>query len=73
MMNKERTMKLIMMSLLLTISCVGHAEIYSCEENGRKIFSQQPCGKDAKTVSLQGDSRKITIDLTKKKTLPKER
>ena len=49
---------------LLIFSVSTHAEIYTCEEDGKKIFSQIPCGKDAKTVSLQGDSRKITIDLT---------
>lgn len=47
---------------LFLLAVSAHAEIYTCEENGRKMFSQQPCGKDAKTVTLQNNGRRVTID-----------
>lgn len=31
------------------------APIYQCEENGRKVFSQEPCGSDAKVVQTAGE------------------
>jgi len=56
-------MRFLSVLLLLGMAVTAHAEIYTCEENGQKTFSQLPCGKDAKTVTLQDGGRKITIDL----------
>lgn len=42
---------------LLALLVVGtaSAEIYQCDENGRKVFSQQPCGEDAKVVRTDAE------------------
>lgn len=46
---------------LLVVSCFAHAEIYMCEINGKKTFSQQPCGDNAKAVDVQGSANRITL------------
>lgn len=47
--------------LLLVAAGVARAEIYVCEDNGKKTYSQQPCGSDAKAVELQSDRARITL------------
>lgn len=37
------------------------APIYQCEENGRKVFSQQPCGADAKVVRSANAERTVAL------------
>lgn len=54
-------MRVYWMATLLLASVPAHAEIYMCEENGRKIFSQQPCGNDAKTMTVQAAGGSITL------------
>ncbi|HEX6591793.1 MAG TPA: DUF4124 domain-containing protein [Moraxellaceae bacterium] len=36
-------------------------QIYQCEENGRKVFSQQPCGSDAKVVKSANADRTVVM------------
>lgn len=36
-------------------------QIYQCEENGRKVFSQQPCGSDAKVVKSANADRTVLM------------
>lgn len=45
----------------LVMAGTACAEIYVCEDNGKKTFSQQPCGADAKAVELQQQGGRITI------------
>lgn len=45
----------------LAAAGAASAEIYVCEDNGKKTFSQQPCGADAKAVELQQQGGRITI------------
>jgi hypothetical protein len=47
--------------LLLAMAGMARAEIYVCEDNGKKTFSQQPCGANAKAVELQSDRSRITL------------
>ena len=62
-----------LVALLVILSVFSaHAEIYTCEEAGQKIFSQLPCGKDAKTVTLQNGARKIVLDLESNANEPEE-
>ena len=42
--------------LLLAFAAGAHAEVYVCDDNGHKSYSQQPCGQDAKVVSPVGGS-----------------
>ena len=51
----------VLPALLLLAACTAHAEIYVCDDNGKKSYSQQPCGKDAKAVTLENGPRQITI------------
>jgi hypothetical protein len=43
------------MLVLMLGGLASAAQIYQCEENGRKVFSQEPCGSDAKVVQTSGD------------------
>lgn len=47
--------------VLLAMAGLARAEIYVCEDNGKKTFSQQPCGANAKAVELQSDRSRITL------------
>ncbi|HET8730895.1 MAG TPA: hypothetical protein VFM34_07290 [Moraxellaceae bacterium] len=49
---------LMILALLATGS--ARAEIYVCESEGKKTFSEQPCGHDAKVVAMNGE-RKIEM------------
>lgn len=51
--DKGLSMRLPALLLLAVSSQTTFAEIYMCEENGRKTFSQQPCGKDAKNIVVE--------------------
>lgn len=54
--------KAALLLLLAGAPLLAAAEIYQCEENGRKVFSQEPCGADARSVTLSGGSlSRITI------------
>lgn len=46
---------------VLVAAGIARAEIYVCEDNGKKTFSQQPCGANAKPVELQQQAGRITI------------
>lgn len=46
---------------LLLATGAARAEIYVCEDNGRKTYSQQPCGDNAKAVELQQAPGRITL------------
>lgn len=47
---------------LLLGSVASAAQIYQCEQNGRKVFSQEPCGSDAKVVQTAG-SRSVVMSV----------
>ena len=68
----ERLMRFLGALLLLLSVFSVNAEIYTCEENGRKTFSQLPCGKDAKTVTLQNGAKKIVLDMENNPNAPEE-
>ena len=53
-------MKRLLPALLL-VSLPLHAEIFMCDDNGHKTYSQQPCGKNAASVTLENQPRQITI------------
>lgn len=46
---------------LLAAAAGASAEIYVCEDNGKKTFSQQPCGADARAVELQKGGGRVTL------------
>ncbi|RZU38365.1 hypothetical protein EV700_2296 [Fluviicoccus keumensis] len=50
-----------LIALTLLCSLTAHAEVFMCEENGHKIFSQQPCGRNAQSLTLDNEVQKITI------------
>lgn len=51
-----RLVLFIVLAAGLGVAVPGHAgAIYQCEENGRKVFSQQPCGADAKVVKTDAN------------------
>lgn len=47
--------------LLLAVAGMARAEIFVCEDNGKKTFSQQPCGDNARAVELQSGRTRITL------------
>jgi hypothetical protein len=50
------------MILALLLAPAAMADVYTCQDDqGHKVFSQQPCGKDAKVVTTQGVSGSITV------------
>lgn len=50
-------MRLTLAALLLLLGASSaQAQIYMCENNGQRTYSQQPCGKNAKTIDLPGQS-----------------
>ena len=51
----------VLLLLGLLAGLPAHAEIFVCEDGGRKTFSQQPCGKDAKAVALNNEVSRITL------------
>lgn len=53
--------RLAMGLALLGSTAAVQAEIYVCEDNGRKTYSQQPCGDNARPVTLQQSGPRITI------------
>lgn len=46
---------------VLAVAGLARAEIYVCEDNGKKTFSQQPCGANAKPVELQQQAGRIML------------
>lgn len=44
---------LTLTALLMVFSGTALAEVYRCENNGSVIFSDQPCGSDARTIEIQ--------------------
>lgn len=55
-------MRMLLTGLLLMAAVMPvRAEIFMCEEDGRKVFSQQPCGKAAKAMNLSNEIRKLTL------------
>lgn len=37
----------------LAVAAPAHAGVYKCVEGGKTVFSDQPCGKDAKAVAVR--------------------
>lgn len=54
-------MNKLLMTLGLLASLQAHAEIFVCEVDGQKTYSQQPCGTDAKPVTLNSGVRQVTL------------
>jgi hypothetical protein len=50
-----------MVPALLLATSAHAASIYSCDQAGHKVFSQQPCGADAKVVSSGAAERTVTL------------
>lgn len=55
----------MLLALCVFLPATAGAEIYQCEESGRKVFSQQPCGSNAKKVEALGGERsvKVAVDM----------
>lgn len=51
----------VVLALVLGGAAVA-GPIYQCEENGRKVFSQEPCGADAKVVQTNAE-RTVVMSL----------
>lgn len=47
--------------ILLAMSAGAHAEVYVCDDGGHKTFSQEPCGTDAKVVTVEGSDGTVTV------------
>lgn len=45
-------MRLLLLGLLL-ISSTGHATVYKCIQDGKAIYSDKPCGDNAKEVPIR--------------------
>lgn len=54
-------MRWTLMLILLLCSQMGHAQ-YRCNEGGRSVFSDIPCGPDAKLVGRPYDSQAAAKD-----------
>jgi hypothetical protein len=54
-----RLLAVVLGLVLLPTAAAG--AIYQCEQNGRKIFSQQPCGADAKEVHSANADRVVAL------------
>lgn len=44
------TWAVLIAAVMLIVSSFAHATIYRCEENGRLVFSDRPCGDDAEII-----------------------
>lgn len=54
--------RFIFVMLALLLARMAAADVYTCQDDqGHKVFSQQPCGKDAQVVTTQGMSGSITV------------
>jgi len=52
--KKEETMlRRTLLSILLITPALGHAAVYQCKVNGQTIFSDQPCGDNAKEITVK--------------------
>lgn len=50
-------LKRIILLIALTASALGHAAVYQCKVNGQTVFSDQPCGDDAKEINIKPPAR----------------
>ncbi|NWO07237.1 MAG: DUF4124 domain-containing protein [Alteromonadaceae bacterium] len=41
----------------LSIPIFGHAAVYQCDRDGQTVFSDQPCGSDAKRIHVKAPAR----------------
>jgi len=46
-------LKLNLLFISLLVCQTAHSTVYHCEKNGIAEFSQQPCGKDAKLITIK--------------------
>ena len=46
-------LKRIILSIALITPVAGHAAVYQCKVNGQTIFSDQPCGDNAKEIEVK--------------------
>lgn len=52
------TLNLTVCLILLTLPAISSAGIYKCEENGKPIFSQKPCGDTYEIIEIKQESSK---------------
>jgi hypothetical protein len=45
---------------VLLLAASAHAQVFQCVENGRKVFSDKPCGQDAKPLEVRPSSGRVT-------------
>lgn len=45
-------MKLILFAVAMLLSATAQAEVYRCVENGKQVFSDVPCSKDAEKLKV---------------------
>lgn len=46
-------MKISIFAVVLLLAASAHAEVYKCVENGKQVFSDQPCSKDAQKLNVK--------------------
>lgn len=50
-------LKRTLLFIALTIPALSNAAVYQCKVNGQTVFSDQPCGNDAKEIEVKGPAR----------------
>ncbi|MDX1692216.1 MAG: DUF4124 domain-containing protein [Ketobacteraceae bacterium] len=43
--------------VILLLPLLAHAEIYHCQENGKEVFSDSPCGTEARVIEVQSPGK----------------
>lgn len=46
-------LKRTILLIALTAPALGHAAVYQCKVNGQTVFSDQPCGDNAKQIEVR--------------------
>lgn len=54
-------MRTLIAALFLVAASGAQAQVYVCDDNGHKTFSQTPCGTDARSVELNTGDGSITL------------
>jgi len=50
-------LKRTLLLISLSIPTLGHTAVYQCKTNGQTVFSDQPCGEDARRIQVKAPAR----------------
>ena len=50
-------LKRTILSIVLLAPALSQAAVYQCKVNGQTVFSDQPCGDDAKEINIKPPAR----------------